>query len=164
MEQVEALVTATDKLLGCPESLFQSEIKEENTQKLDTVAFCYLTFTSGPLSLQLLGRQAPAKIKGGRSLLLCGGNAERSVKMLDRGEGVEKREQGGGKKRTSAVGYLHPHCLFNASTHDISPLERNGIDQGGFRDIAPKPPLGVGQAAPVTHPKGCSSAPEIRNE
>lgn len=129
MEQVEALVTATDKLLGCPESLFQSEIKEENTQKLDTVAFCYLTFTSGPLSLQLLGRQAPAKIKGGRSLLLCGGNAERSVKMLDRGEGVEKREQGGGKKRTSAVGYLHPHCLFNASTHDISPLERNGIFQ-----------------------------------
>ena len=30
--------------------------------------------------------------------------------------------------------------------------------------MAPKPPLGVGQAAPVTHPKGCSSAPEIRNE
>lgn len=64
MEEPKALVAAADKLLVCPESLFQSEIKEEKTQKLDTVVFCYLTFTSRPLSLRLLSRNALAKIMG----------------------------------------------------------------------------------------------------
>lgn len=65
MEQRKALVAAADKLLGCLESLFQSEIKEEKTQKLDTVLFCYLTVTSRPLSLQLLSRKPLAKIMEG---------------------------------------------------------------------------------------------------
>lgn len=65
--QRQALLAAADGLLGCLESLFQSEIKEEKTQKLDTVAFCYLPFTSRPLSLQLLSRKPVAKITGGRS-------------------------------------------------------------------------------------------------
>lgn len=63
-EQREALLAA-DKLLDCLESLFQSEIKEEKTWKLDTVVFCYSTFTSRPLSLQLLSRKPLAKIMGG---------------------------------------------------------------------------------------------------
>lgn len=62
-EQQEAQLAA-DGLLGCLESLFQSEIKEEKTQKLDTVVFCYLTFTGRPLSLQLLSSKPLAKIMG----------------------------------------------------------------------------------------------------
>lgn len=139
MEQLEALVAAADKLLSCSGSLFQTEIKEEKTQKLDTVAFCYLTFTSGPLSLWLLSSKAPAKITGpgegvGGHSLLCGKNIENSTKMLDQGEGVEKRAERGRKKGpvqwvTSLHHHPRPHCFFRASTHDISPLQRNGIFQ-----------------------------------
>lgn len=64
-EQRETLLAA-DQLLGRLESLFQSEIKEERTQKLDTLVFCYSTFTSRPLSLQLLSRKPLAKITGAR--------------------------------------------------------------------------------------------------
>lgn len=64
MQQRKALLAAADNLLGLLESLSQSELKEGKTQKLDTVVFCYLTFTGRPLSLQLLSRKPVAKIWG----------------------------------------------------------------------------------------------------
>lgn len=64
MQQRKALLAAADSLLGLLESLSQSELKEGKTQKLDTVVFCYLTFTGRPLSLQLLSRKPVAKIWG----------------------------------------------------------------------------------------------------
>lgn len=144
MEQLEALVAAADKLLSCPGSLFQTEIKEEKTQKLDTVAFCYLTFTSGPLSLWLLSSKSPAKITGpglGWGVGGVGGAftvvwEEHRTFYKDagpgRGGGEESRE--GGKKGlvqwvTSLHHHPHPHRFFSASTHDISPLQRNRIFQ-----------------------------------
>lgn len=69
----KAPVAAADKPPGRLESLFQSEIKEEKTQKLDTVAFCYLTFTQQAIKPPAPEQKASCQNDGGR--LRKGGQA-----------------------------------------------------------------------------------------
>lgn len=67
VQQPEAILAAAAAGLSqAVESLFQSEIKGEKTEKLDTAVFCYLTFASRPFSLQFLSRKPLAIITGCR--------------------------------------------------------------------------------------------------
>lgn len=138
MEQLEALVAAADKLLSCPGSLFQTEIKEEKTQKLDTVAFCYLTFTSGPLSLWLLSSKAPAKITGpgqgvvGAFTVAVWEEHRKFYKDAGPGRGGGEENRGGGKGLVQWVTSLHHHPRPLASSVLLPMTSHHCKETGSF--------------------------------